>query len=300
MPMTRTSFAPLLRPDVYRWIIETGRERPPEFPQFLNVIDMPANPVTDRQITGLGVLQPMPEGEEFPTDQAILGGAKDYEAVPWGLMCEFTYPMWKDDQYGIMYEEAGELARSSRYKAESDAWRPLNSAFDTTVVGFTAGESLCSTSHLGLDGAVRANRPNPDTGFSVLAVQGSVIRFENMTNERGQPRLIAPVLGLVAPENKFVAREVLGSAGVPYSANNEQNSLLEDELRWMVVHYFTLAKQWFLACAQGIHDINFMFRDRPIFDVFDHPLSKNVMATVYQRHIPGYGTWRGIDGSNGG
>ena len=301
MAMTRTAFSTFLRPDAYRIFIETGKERPPEFTQFFNVDDMPWNPITDRQVSGLGTLQPMPEGEDFPEDQAVLGGSKDYEAVPFGLMVQITYPMWKDDQYGVMRELLGEEARSSRNKLEVDAWSVCNSAFDTTVVGFTASESLCSTSHalFGIGGTA-SNRPSPDVGFSVLAVQGSLIRFENMINERGLPRLMAPTMALVAPENKFLAREVLGSSGKPFTSDNEQNSLLEDDLRWMVVHYFTLAKQWFIAASQGVHDLNFFFRDRPIFDVFDDPFSKNVLATVYQRHTKGFGSWRGIDGSNGG
>jgi hypothetical protein len=300
MAMTRTAFAAFLKPDLYRVYIETGKERPPEFTQFFNVDDMPWNPVTDRQVSGLGTLVAMPEGEQFSLDQAIVGGTKDYEAVPFGLAVEITYPMWKDDQYGVMREMVAELARSSRFKMEIEAWSVLNSAFDTSVTGFTAGESLCSTAHVGLDGAARANRPSPDVGFSVLAVQNSLVRYENMTNERGLPRLLAPTMALLAPENRFLVREVLGSVGKPFTADNEQNSLLQDDLRWMIVHYFTLSKQWFICASKGIHDLNFFFRDRPIFDVFDDPWSKNAIATVYQRHTKGFGSWRGVDGSNGG
>lgn len=300
MPMQRSGFAAFLKPDAYRVYIETGKERPPEFTAVLNVDDMPWNPITDRQVSGLSTLRSMPEGDTFPRDEAIMGGSKDYEAAPYGLAVEITYPMWKDDQYGVMYELVGELARSSRNKCETDAWSPFNGAFDTAINGFTASESLCSTSHTGLDGITRANRPSTDLGFSTLAVQGACVRFENMTNERGLPRLLAPVLALISPENKFLAREVLGSVGKPMTADNEQNALMEEDLRWMVVHYFTNVKQWFICAAQGIHDINFFFRDRPIFDMFDDPFSKNAIATVYQRHTKGFGTWRGVDGSNGG
>lgn len=300
MAISRTQFAAFLKPDLFRVYIETGKERPPEFTQFFNVDDMPWNPVTDRQVTGLGTLQSMPEGEQFPLDEPVLGTTKDYEADPFGLAVEITYPMWKDDQYGVMREMVAELARSSRNKMEVDAWSVLNNAFDTTVTGFTASESLASTAHVGLDGVSRANRPSPDVGFSVLGVQNSLIRFENMTNERNLPRLLAPTMAMIAPENRFLAREILGSIGRPFTADNEQNALMQDDLRWMIVHYFTLSKQWFISASKGVHDLNFFFRDRPIFDVFDDPWSKNAIATVYQRHTKGFGSWRGVDGSNGG
>lgn len=300
MPMNRTTFAAFLRPDLYRVYIETGKERPPEFTQYFNVDDQPWNPITDRQVSGLGTLQSKPEGDDFIRDEALVGGTKDYEAVPYGLAVEITFEMWQDDQYGVMREMVAELQRSSRNKMETDAWSVLNNAFDTAFTGFTASESLVSTSHTNLNGDVVANRPNPDVGFSTLAVQNSLIRFENMTNDRGLPRLLAPTMALVASENRFLAREVLGSVGKPFTPDNEQNSLMQDDLRWMICHYFTNSAQWFISASKGVHDINFFFRNRPIFDVFDDPWSKNAIATVYQRHSKGFGSWKGIDGSNGG
>jgi hypothetical protein len=300
MAIKRAAFAAFLKPDLYRVYIETGKERPPEFNQYFNVDDMPWNPVTDRQVSGLGTLGVMPEGEQFPLDDPILGSTKDYEALPFGLAVEITYPMWADDQYGVMRELVSELARSSRNKIEVEAWSIINNGFSTSFTGFTAAESLFSVTHTNLDGSTQGNRPTPDIGFSVLGVQNSLVRFENMKNDRGLPRLMAPVMALVAPENRFVAREVLGSVGKPYTADNEQNALLQDDLRWMIVHYFTLSKQWLLSAGKGVHDLNFFFRTRPLFDVFDDPWSKNAIATVYQRHVPGFGSWKGVDGSNGG
>lgn len=296
MPIGRGQFAAFLKPDLWRVYVETGRERPLEYPQFFKVDDMPWNPVTDRQVSGLSTLLPMSEGAQFPLDEPVLGGTVEYEAEIFGLAVEITFPMWKDDQYGVMRELVAELARASRNKQEVEAWSVLNNAFDNNYPGFDS-LSLCNTAHTLLGGGTVANRPNPDVGFSQLAVQNSLIRFENMVDERNLPRLLAPTMALVAPENKFLAREVLGSAGKPFTTDNEQNSLLPDELRWMVVHYFTATKQWFIAAAQGVHNLQFLWRDRPIFDVFDDPWTKNAVATVWQRHTKGHGSWRGIDGS---
>jgi hypothetical protein len=66
----------------------------------------------------------------------------------------------------------------------------------------------------------------------------------------------------------------------------------------MIVHYFTSGtRPWVVAAAPSQHDLQFLWRTRPIFDVFDDPWSKNAVATVYQRHTKGFGTWRGVDGS---
>ena len=295
MAIGRGAFAALLKPDLYRVYVETGKERPLEYTLFFNVDDMPWNPVKDQQIAGLGTLLAMPEGENFPLDEPRLGGVVQYEAAPFGLGVEITWPMWRDDQYGVMRELVAELARASRNRQEVDAWSVLNNAFDTSFTGFD-GTSLCSTSHTLIGGGTASNRPSPDVGFSSLAIQQALTRFENMPNERGLPRLLAPNMVLVAPENKFLARQILGSVKQPFTADNEINPLIQDDLSWMVVHYFTDSGQWFLA-SRANHDLQFLFRDRPIFDGFDAPWNKNAIFTVYQRHTKGFGSWRGIDGS---
>lgn len=298
-PIVRGSFSALLTPNLRRVYVETGKERPLEYPLFFNVDQMEWNPVTDQQISGLATMPSKTEGAQFSLDEPILGGSVAYTAAPFGLAVEVTWEMWRDELYGVMEELVSEQARASRNRQEVDAWSVLNNAFSTSFVGFTSGESLCSTAHVGLDGTSRANRPTTEIGFSVTGIQNAIVRFETMTDERGLPRLMTPSMAIVTPQNKFVAREVLGSAGKPYTTDNEINALLHDDISWMVCHYLTTSTYWFLCAAKGVHDLNFLWRDQPIFDSFDDPWTKNAVFTSYQRHTKGFGAWRGIDGSTG-
>jgi hypothetical protein len=299
-PINRGGFAALLAPDLRKVYYETVKERPLEYPMVLNVDDMDWNPMTDRQVAGLGVMGAKNEGSSFDLDEPVLGGTKAYEATSFGKAYECTFEAWRDELYGVFRELSADLARVGRHRQELSAWDAFNNAFSTTFTGFTAAESLCSTAHTGLDGTSRANRPSPDIGFSQTGIQNAIIRFEGMTDERGLPRLMTPTMALVTPTNKFIAREILGSAGKPYTADNEVNALIEEDLRWMVCHYITTATYWFLVTSKGIHDVNFLWRDHPIFDMFDDPWSKNAVATAYQRHTTStFGSWRGIDGSTG-
>lgn len=298
-PISRPSFSALMAPDLFRVFIETGEEAPIEFTQWANIINMPYNPVTDQQISGLGAMPEKDEGEQFAFDEPILGGTKAYTAQPFGLAVEFTWEAWRDELYGVFQEMVRELRRSSDNRLEVDAHSPLNNAESTSFAGFTASESLISTSHTGLDDATRDNRPSPDVQFSFTAVQTAMQHFHNLTDERNLPRLMAPVLAMVTPEFYHDAREILGSTSRPYTAENELNSLVADDLRWFVSHYLTTTTKWFIMARQGVHDVNFFVRDRPMFDMFDDPRTKNAVATVYQRHISGFGSWRGIYGSTG-
>ncbi len=299
MPTSRGAIAALVAPDLRKVYVDTGKERPLEYPLFHNVDDMEWNPITDQQVSGLGTLPSMPEGTQFGLDDIIMGGSKAYTAAPFGLAVEITWEAWRDELYGVMREMVASLARASHNRQEVDAWGVLNNAFTGSFAGFTSSEALCATAHTGLDNETRANRPTIEIGLSVTGIQNSITRFEDMTDERNLPRLMAPTMALLASANKFAAREILGSGGKPYTAQNEINALVDEDLAFMVGHYITTSTYWWLTAAQGIHDINFFFRDRPIFDVFDDPWTKNAIATVYQRHIGGFGTWRGIDGSTG-
>ncbi len=289
----------LLAPDLRKVYVDTGKERPLEYPLFHNVGDLEWNPATDQQVSGLGTLPGKDEGEQFTLDEILMGGTKTYTAEPFGLAVEITWEAWRDELYGVMREMVRELARASRNRQEVSAWSVLNNAFSTSFVGFTSGEELCKTAHVGLDGTSSANRPSPDISFSQTGLQNAITRFENMTDERNLPRLMTPSLIVLAPENKFIAREVLGSPQRAYTSDNEINALIEEDLAWMVCHYITTSTYWYLAARKGEHDINFMWRDRPIFDMFDDPWTRNAIASAYQRHTEGYGTWRGIDGSTG-
>ena len=298
MAMQRGGFSALMVRDLRRVYIEEGKERPLEYPMVFNVEEMTTNPIKDRQFTGLATMPAKPEGSAFVLDEPILGPAKEYEAEPFGLAVELTWELWRDELYGVMRDMVRGLARASRNRQEVQAWSIINNAFDNNFPGFD-GVSLCHTAHPGLDGVTRGNRPSPDVGFSQTGIQAALLRFENLTNERGMPMLLNPSLILINAANKFVAREILGSSGKPYTADNEINALNAEDLSWMVCHYLTSLTAWFMLASKGVHDLQFFWRDHPIFDNWDDEWTKNAIFSVYQRHTQGFGSWRGVDGTTG-
>ena len=296
-PITRGSISALLSPQYRQVYFEAGEERALEYPLVLHTGDMEWNPVTDQQAAGLGQMPGKPEGTQFPTDSLKIGGTVSYTAAPYGLAVEITFEAWRDELYGTLQEMIKGLARAARYRQEVQAWSNLNNAFTGGAAGFDSAQ-LCATSHTRLDGGTSANRPSPDISFSVSGIQASIMRYETMVNERGLPQVMSPNLALIPPQKKWVAREILGSGGVPYKADNEINALIAEDLGWMVCHYFTSTTAWFLVNKEAM-DIHFLWRDREFFDMFDDPRTKNAVATAYQRFASAFGSWRGIDGSTG-
>lgn len=298
-PITRAGFSELLRPDLHQVYVDTGLQNPTEFDKILNVIDMPYNPITDQQISGLGTMPVKDEGEAFDMDEPIMGGSVSYLAVPYGLAVEFTFEAWNDELYGVFSEIVMELQRASQNRLEVDAHAPLNLAESGTATGFDS-LSLINTAHTLLDGSSTvSNRPTVDVNFSFTAIQVAMQSYHDLIDERGLPRLLSPAMALVTSSFYSDAREILGSSGKPLTANNELNSLVHEDLMWMVSHFITTANKWFIMSRQGVHDLNFYIRNDPSFAMFDDPRTGNAVATVYQRHTSGFGTWRGVYGSTG-
>lgn len=297
-PVSRPGFSELLAPDLFQVFIDTGEEAPIEFSSLVNVIDMPYTPVTTQQISGLGTLVSKNEGEQFEHDTPIMGGSVAYTGAPYGLAVEFTFEAWRDELYGVFEEMTQELRRASDNRLEVDAHAPFNNAATAGNVGYD-GLTLINTAHTLLGGGTASNRPTVDVQFSFTAVQAGMQHFHNLVDERGLPRLMAPSKVLITPEFYHDAREILGSSGKPLTANNEINALINDDLGWCVSHYLTSTTLWFMLARQGVHDINFFIRDEPIFNMYDDPRTMNAVATVYQRHTSGFGSWRGVYGSTG-
>jgi hypothetical protein len=294
------SFAALLAPDIWEVVEETGKEPSIEYSMFMNEVTMPWNPVKSQQVAGLGAMPPKPEGTMFTLDAPFQENNKTATAVPYGLAVEFTFEAWEDELYGVFRDMAAELARSSRYRLEVDAHTVLNNATSTSFTGFNSGEALLSTSHTSpTTGTVQANTPTPAAGFSESALQAAIVRFHRLLNDRDLPQVMFPKMCVIDPFNLWNARAVLGSSGVPFSANNEENVIIPEGITYLVDHYITTSTNWFLLAPKGQHCLNFGMRTAPIFDSWDDPWTKSAVFSVYQRHISWFTDWRGIDGSSG-
>ena len=298
MPATTAGFAALLDANVYEIYVDTRAEVPPQAPLIFNMPPLVRQNLQFQEYAGLGQMPAKPEGTQFVLDRPVVGGTKTYTANSFGLAFEVTFEMWSDDLFGLIGEMPAEMARSSRNRFEIDAATILNDAFDTNVNGFDA-TSLCSTTHTNASGTTYSNRPAVDIGLSQTGIQDGILNFATILNGRDLPMLMSPSMVVIHPSNINVARELFASAGKPLTANNELNSILEDELRYISYRYLTTSTNWFLMAAKGQHDLNFFWREQPIFDSFDDPRTKNAVFTNYQRHTQGFGTPRGIYGSTG-
>lgn len=297
--IARSAFIALVKTDLRRVCIEAGEERPREYIHVDNVEEMETNPVTDRQITGLGAMPSKPEGDAFSLDQPSLGGVSSVTADPYALAAEITWEMWRDEQYGVMKDFAAHIGRSGRNREEVDGWSPWNNAFDNAFPGFD-GVSLCHIAHPFIEGGgTWRNRPSPDIGFSITGIQNMILDFHGLVNERRLTEVMTPVQIILHYQNLFAAREILGSSGKPYTSDQEINALIEENLHYIVSHFLGSATAWFAQARPGVHDVNFGWRDHPLPSAFDDPWTMNGVFAQYQRHKAYFMRARGVWGSTG-
>lgn len=299
-PITRGSITALTGPSLHRVLIERGKEYPLEYEGLLNTDGMPWNPITDQQVVGIDAMPAKPEGTAYPLSEHVMGGTVVATAQAFGQALEFTKESWRDELYGALADLVGEMGISARWRKNVHAFSLVNDVFaGTTFKGFD-NLSVANTAHVDPGTATtRSNRPSPDIGFGITGIQSGLFNFERQVNPRGRPRILGAREFVLGPQNMFAAREIIGSSSKAFTTNNELNSLVASDLRYRIVHFLITESHWHLHAGPGNHDLWFLLRDDTEFDAFDDPWTGNAVYTVWQRHIPYVGSFRGWFGSTG-
>lgn len=298
MPAVTSAFADLLSTKFQVFLVNVGKEYPRVWPNFLKSVDMETNPYISEKISGMGIQQAKPEGQQFAPDLPISGPSFQVTATPYGMLFSVTWEMWRDDKYGVMGEMWSDMARSNRFRQEVQAFSIWNNAF-TVNTGYD-NLPLCSNAaapHTDLDGTTQVNRPTPDVALSQTAIQAAQVNFDNLNDERSRPVNVAASRLLINPANRYLAREILSSSGKVQTANNDTNALLADGLTWGISRYLTKTQDWFLMAPMAESDAEFMWRDRPRSRTFDDPFIEAADHTIYQRFATRVGDWRWAYGS---
>ena len=303
MTISRGQALILLEPKLSNIWYEDYDKWPTEYTKFTNIRSTQKATITDFKMTDFGTLRLKPEGQDIQYDDPIFGGTKSAQPVRFALGYKVTDEMTKHELYGMIDKLERGLMKSALDQQENTAAYFLNNAFGTTNQdGFSAtgfdGLQLCSTAHTRLDGgSTQRNRPSSDADLGVTSLQQALIDFENLKDDRGRPSMIRPKLLIISPEDKFTARELIGSEYKPGTANNEINALKAEGLSFMVSHYKSDNDAWFLQGDR--HDLNFVWEEKPRQGMDDDFDAEIIKRKVVQGFVCYFGEWKGIWGTAG-
>ena len=298
MTMVRGAFSNLLAPGFRKIVFETYKERALEGNKLVNMSSSKRAFEEDFPIAGFGTLLTKAEGGSVGYQDAIQGAVKRYTWSTYALGFRITQEMMEDDLYGIMGNRMSRaLGRSARNNQEIIMHNPFNSAFDTNVVGFVAGESLCDTAHVALRGASQSNRSATDADFDLLSLQAALEHFHNLDDESGIPAVFIPRMVAHGVNDHWLVNQVLRSQYLPGGNLNDINQVASEGLTPHLSHYFTDADQWFVLADN--HDVNYYDRRQPTFSNSDDFDSGDAKFKLTRRNGSGFGDFRGIWGSQG-
>lgn len=266
------------------------------------------------EFSGLGPFVPKYEGEAVTYQDIIQGGTKRYLHTPWALGVRASHELIKDDQYKLINQAPKCLARSAHFVKEMQFWNIFNLGFTTTTV--IDGQTLFNTQHPLLGGTQATNigpgvgniiaaagtypnRPTTDIDLSFTALQLAINMFERLIDSQGLPISMKPKYLIIPPELKWIAREILGSPNKPYTADNEINSLISEDLMYFISHYITGSSPWFLVGDKEAHSLKFIEREGLEEDFSDDFDTRSLKQIATMRFSTGATNWLGTWGSNG-
>jgi hypothetical protein len=313
----RGAFAKLMAPGLRKVFVDAleTEQRAEEYQAVFNVKTSTSEYEQDMKMAGFGPLQEKPENTPVAYTNMIQGGDKRYVHLTYALAVRTSKELWDDAKYNVINQAPKALARSIRYTKEIVAFNTFNQGFSSNVTT-TDGVSLFNNQHPLLGGAAATstwqnlpnlisaagtfpNRPATDIDLSFTGLQQATTMFERLIDSQGLPINIKPKMVLLAPEYRFLAREILGSSGKPGTDFNDINSLLGEDLTFMVGHYLTNAGPWFLLADKKNHMLNVFMRQNPQ-DEFDEDFDTGaIKQKTTMRMSAGATDWLGTFGSNG-
>lgn len=296
--MFRGAFSNLLAPGFRKVVFETYKEKALEGNKLVKMQTSRRAYEEDFNMAGFGTLVEKVEGSKVTMQDILQLNIKRYVWTTYALGFRITQEMLEDDLYGIFGNKLSRaLGRSARNNFEVIAASPYNSAFDTAVNGFVAGESLISTTHVLGRGGTASNRPAADVDFSLVALQAALAHFQGLTDESGLPMMLTPKLLVHSFGDYWAVNQVLKSQFLPGGSQNDINQIAQEGITPFLSHYLTDPDAWYLIADET--DVNYFERVPPTFSNTDDFMTGDALYKLRRRAGAGFGGWRGVYGSSG-
>jgi len=317
MTQVRSAFAQLMAPGLKTIYDDatTFEQKAKSYPVVFNVETSKSEYEQVLEMAALGPLQEKPENTPTAYNDMIQGASKRVIHLTYSLGIRTSKELKDDDKYGLIMTGPKALARSTRFTEEVVAWNIINQGFSTNVTTFD-GKTLFNNQHNLLGGAgatnigpgvsnvisaagTYPNRPATDIDLSMAGIQLAVNQANRMVDNLGFPVNIRFKNLIIPPELIFIARELLGSPGKPYSSDNEINALLAEEIKFMSTPYLTSGSAWFLTAEKKDTALTVYMREgsnTKFDDDFDTDAIKQKTRMRMSAFCP---RWQGIWGSQG-
>lgn len=317
MPQVRAKFPQLMQPGLKKIYNDSldYELKASDFPKVFHEENSTREYEQWLEMAGFGALQEKPENSSTAYVEMIQGASKRLQPLTYSLGVRTSKELWDDDQYGQVKKGPTLLSRSSAFTAEMVAWNVFNLGFTSAVTTFD-GNPLFYNQHRLLGGAAATNmapgaagvisaagtwpnRPVSDIDFSVAGLQLATNHAARMVDNMGFPIRLKWETLITPPELRFLVREILGSSGKPYTADNTINSLLAEDYKNLEVPWLNSPSAWFLTARKEDHTLLVLHRERPNTDFDDDFDTDAIKQKTRMRMTAGCPRWQGVWGTSG-
>lgn len=306
-PMTRGNFGKLLYPGLSKIFFENYAKPSTEYTQFMKIQSHDEYFLRQGRMMGLGPFRQKDEGDFITMDAGKWLSEKEIYFPTYSLGYGVTYEMVEDDLYDQINKFSSELGDSANTTKELLSWSMVNEATSTTRIGLD-GKALLAADHVTGDGATTINNLSA-AALSQTALEAALTYYENMVNERSEPRPFkGPKLLIIPPALKWKAKELLLSEFKPefnvepstqYSdTRNSLNVLADEDIQYMICHWLTKTDSWFLADRE-YHDLLGVNRRDVSFDNTTDAKSTDMIYYATFRYTADFFDYRGFYGYPG-
>lgn len=318
-PMNRASYANQFDKEIAKMVYAKYADYPKEFDKLAKISNFPAGKTyTEAEISGLGQLRAMSEGEAISYDVPAEGHKKSISTVKFGLGFQRTEEMSADELFAMSGKMASSLAKSAAYAAEQNFFNLFNNGFVTTYHTAWDGKAVFADDHATLkSGTTIDNKAAVDLSQSTL--EAAFEYFDTLVDEAGLPLLIKPKVLLIPTQLKWVANDLLKATGRVWDYTDRNKGLVDTSIAgasgnflqnglnpntgivdgWSVFvsRYITDSDSWFLLSDE--HDARFMWKKKPTMSSSTDFDTDNMMYKLVMRFATAVFDYKAMYGSTG-
>jgi hypothetical protein len=323
-PMNRGAYPYQFDKEIAKMVYGKYADYPKEFDKIAKIATFPAGKTyTEAEISGLGSLRAMGEGEAISYDMPTEGHKKSIQTVKFGLGFQKTEEMTADELFAMSTKMSASLSKAAVQCAEQNFFNLFNSGWAAATTPVTAWDAVSVFSLTGVGHYTLKSNTKITNGvasdLSQTALEAAFEYFDGLVDEAGMPLIAKPTTLLIPMGLKWVANDLSKSTGrvwdysnrgmgyvtgttIASAANNLQNGVnpssgIVDSWKIHASRYLTDTNGWYLLSDQA--DARFYWKKKPTMSSSSDFDTDNEMYKLVMRFAVGVFDYKGMYGSAG-
>jgi len=308
-PMNRGAFPLQSDREIAKMVMKSYMEEPTFYDKVAKISDFPAGRYySEAEISGLGQLRAMGEGEAISFDVPAEGHKKTITTIKFGLGFQHTDEMKTDELFNMVSKIAPTMAKSAAYCREQHFWNLFNNGFTTETAW--DGVTVFGTHTTMKSGETLDNAGSGDLSDTTL--KAAFDYFLAMKQEDGMPMFIDPDLLIIPNQLRYIANDLLKATGRVFdsptttSANSEKHNMnslnptfnVVPKWDYMANRYLTDDDTWFLV-SKEYADARFYWKKKPAVSSSNDFATDNTLYKLLMRFATSVFDYKGMYGSVG-